>query len=245
MALPSTGKVSVEPHTFLLDESKEITRSSWKQVYSACLGKVVSAQATYHRHIGGGKKVEPSFFDGKLFFDSKNYPAQVLATISKDRTDWTWGYEKPVAAPDSCFELAREIKGFGTSWNLPPLKQGVQKLGKGLSGEQLAVVACGLSKGFYCYTKVEEKDYDIYVAFNKLPPEVFRPINAEMFFALAARCFPMFNVEHRVFVESLLQWNGTPYEWKVKKIVAHLDEDVEMTFQEEEGVPSVFAMKIV
>ena len=236
MALPSSGKVSVEPHTFLLDESKEIARSSWKQVYSACLGRIVSSQATYQRQIFSGKMPEPSFFDGKIFFDSQNFPAQVIGTISKDRKNWTWGYEKPVAAPDSCFQLSQEIKGFGTSWNLPPLKQGVQTLGKGLSGEQLAVVACGLTKGFYCYTKVEEKDYDVYIAFTKLPPEVFRGINAELFFGLAARCFPMFNVEHRVFVESLLQWNGTPYEWRVKKMVAHFDKDVEMSFQEEESV---------
>ena len=37
MALPSAQKVKTELHTFLLEGNKDITRSSWKQVYSACL----------------------------------------------------------------------------------------------------------------------------------------------------------------------------------------------------------------
>ena len=69
MALPSAQKVKTELHTFLLEGNKDITRSSWKQVYSACLGRVVGSQTSYHRNICGGKQVTPSFFDGKVFFD--------------------------------------------------------------------------------------------------------------------------------------------------------------------------------
>ena len=57
MALPSAQKVKTELHTFLLEGNKDITRSSWKQVYSACLGRVVGSQTSYRRNICGGKQI--------------------------------------------------------------------------------------------------------------------------------------------------------------------------------------------
>ncbi len=245
MALPSAQKVKTELHTFLLEGNKDITRSSWKQVYSACLGRVVGSQTSYRKAICGGKQVTPSFFDGKVFFDDKHYPAQVIGMVSKDKKTWTWGFEKPVSAPDGCFQLANEVKDIGRSWKLQPLESGIQELGRGFSAESLAVVAVGASKNYYCYCKIEEKEYDLYVAFSKVPAPIFGAVNAETFFALAAKCFPMFNVDHRVFIESLLRWNGIPYEWKVQKLVAHFDSDVELSFQEDHGIASVFAMKIL
>ena len=245
MALPSAQKVNVELHTSLLTVSNEINRASWKQVYSACLGRVVASQACYGRTVYGGKKVTPSFFDGKVFFDDKNYPAQIIGIVERDKNLWIWGYEKPINAPDACYQLAQEVRSIGTNWDLPPLKNGKQELGKGFPAEHLAIAAVGVTKNFYCYCKIEEKEYDLYVAFSKLPTTVFASINADTFFRLSARCLPMFNVEHRTFVESLLMWNGIPYEWKLKKLMAHFNEDVELSFEEEEGRVQIFAMKIL
>lgn len=245
MALPSAKKVNVELHTALLKDSKEISHASWKQVYSACFGRVVGSQATYRRIICGGKQITPSFVDGKVFFDDKSFPGQVIGVVSADGKTWTWGYERPITAPDSCFQLADEVLEIGKRWGLEPMAKGIQGLGKGFTAENLAVVAVGSSKNYYCYCKIEEKDSTLYVAFSKCPPSVFRAMNAATFFQLASKCFPMFNVDHRFFVESLLMWNGIPYEWKLKKLLAHFDEDVELSFLEEQGQAQVFAMKVL
>ncbi|MCR5640872.1 MAG: hypothetical protein K6G04_05900 [Lachnospiraceae bacterium] len=243
MALPSGKKVNAELHTSLLTTSKELNCASWKQVYSACFGRIVGSQATYRKVICGGKPITPSYADGKVFFDDKHFPAQILGVVSNKV--WTWGFAHPIEAPDACFQLATEIQDFGRKFNLQPLKESVQPLGKGFLAEHLAVTGVGISKNFYCYCKIEEKDYDLYVAFSKLPSAVFNPVKADTFFKLAARSFPMFNVEHRTFVESLLLWNGVSYEWKLKKLLAHFDEDIELSFEDDDGIPRVFAMKII
>lgn len=52
-----------------------------------------------------------------------------------------------------------------------------------------------------------------------------------------------FGVDHKIFVESFLMWNGTNYEWEGDKIVAHFKQDLEISHEKEEEFWRISGMK--
>lgn len=52
--------------------------------------------------------------------------------------------------------------------------------------------------------------------------------------------YPM---DHKIFVESLLLWNGTEYEWDGNRIVAHFPAKLGISFEQTDSFMRISAMK--
>ena len=63
------------------------------------------------------------------------------------------------------------------------------------------------------------------MAFSDVPEEIFAPVTGQKFVALTMQCIQQFSVDHKLFVESFLLWNGTPYEWQDLTVRAHFKDD--------------------
>ena len=52
-----------------------------------------------------------------------------------------------------------------------------------------------------------------------------------------------YDVDHKVFLESYLRWNGTPYEWDGRYLTAHFSLDLVVTFENKDGLMRIAGMK--
>ena len=69
------------------------------------------------------------------------------------------------------------------------------------------------------------------MAFSGVPEEVFAPVTEQKFVALTMQCIQQFSVDHKLFVESFLLLNGTPYEWQDLTVTAHFKDDLIIEFE--------------
>lgn len=51
------------------------------------------------------------------------------------------------------------------------------------------------------------------MALTEVPQEVFAPVNLQKFAEITMKCINYHKIDHKVFVESFLDWNKTAYHW--------------------------------
>lgn len=111
------------------------------------------------------------------------------------------------------------------------------------NGHYLAIVACGISKEKYFYYRGPHAGGAILMAVGNVPKEVYQPIDMSEFANLTMQCIQQFPVDQKIFVESLLQWNKTAYEWQGDILIAHFKQDLYITFERKEEYYRITAMK--
>ncbi len=81
------------------------------------------------------------------------------------------------------------------------------------------------------------------MAFNIVPDSVFAPVGVQKFSSIVMQCIQQFPVEHMVFVESYLMWNGTKYEWNGKRLIAHFEGDLHIDFEKVDDIRRICSIK--
>ncbi len=61
----------------------------------------------------------------------------------------------------------------------------------------------------------------VFMAFSDVPNSVFRPARLDEFVPEVMNCLQQMHVDHKIYIESLLLWNGTKYEWQGMDIIAY------------------------
>ena len=162
---------------------------------------------------------------GIISFGNDEYPLQFLGSEATSSNTWLWAWENINEFDDKIISLAREIKAKGEKLNLEALTTAEIDISDELNGHTLSIVACGLADKNYCYYYGPHSGGAILVAFDGVDEKVFTPVDAKDFADIVVRCIQQFPLNHKLFVESFLEWNKTKYKLQGDTIIADFEKD--------------------
>lgn len=229
----------------IFDTDYPMDKSNWKQVFSACLGQSVVTQDALAELVVKDRNWSVDFSKGTLSFGNDAYPVQFIGSESSHSDTWMWGWNNINGFDESIIKLAHEVYEAGQSFKLEPLTTKTFPLSDEIYGHTLAIVACGVSKGKYCYYRGPHDGGAIMMAVSGLPQEVFAPIDMQQFISTTMECIQQFELDHKIFVVSLLMWNGTAYDCSGDKVVAHFAQDLMIRFEQVGDIVRISEIKTV
>lgn len=132
---------------------------------------------------------------------------------------------------------------MGQEWSLEPLCVADFKLDNSFNGHKLSIVACGISKKNHCYYRGPHDGGAVLMAFSQVPECVFYPVDLQKFISIAMECIQKFPVEHKIFIESFLQWNKIDYSWAGQTIIAEFSQKLLIEFEQVDEFLRICLMK--
>lgn len=229
--------------TSIFETDYPINKSSWFEVFSACLGQVMAIQDACGEQVVKGQNWNVDFETGQLVFGDKSYPVQFLGSESNSSNTWKWGWDNINGFNASLIELANEMRSLGEKWNLEPLCVADFELDDTFNGHTLAIVVCGVSKNNYCYYRGPHGGDAVLMAFSDVSNSVFNPVDVHKFVSVTMDCIQKFQVNHKIFIESFLHWNKTKYSWEGQTIIAEFSQKLHIEFEQIDEFLRVSSMK--
>lgn len=227
-------------HFFQTDEIKKqeltaifntIDKSDWLQVFSACLGKMMIIQNNASDCIVKGRGWHADFSERTLSFGEDKYKFQFIGTESNAANTWMWGWNNINNFTDEILILSKELLELGKEWNLDPLRTPEIDLSDMMNGHTLSIVACGLSQENYFYYRGPHSGGAVYMAVEFAEKDVLKKAGLSLFAQITMQCVQQYPVDHKIFTESLLQWNNTKYNWDGDTLIACFPQKLYITFE--------------
>lgn len=213
----------------------EIDRTNWWHVFSEALGKCRVAQERCVDAVVKGREWKVDFNTMILSFGEDEYPVQFIGSESHENNTWLWSWSEAMNVKKEITEVACEAKDQGQKWQLEPLIVDHFNLTDSFNGHTLSIVACAITERKVCYYRCPHEKGAAFVVFEGAPEEVFAPATREEIVRVALEGIKSFAVDHRIFVESLLEHNGIDFDWDGTVIRAHFDTDCLFFFESEES----------
>jgi hypothetical protein len=139
------------------------------------------------------------------------------------------------------------VKELGEQWGLQALTTKQFGLNETFNAHSLAMVATGIAGGGkYCYYIGPHDNGAAVMAVPVSDERVFAPVDIAVFVNRVMRAIQQFDLDHRIFAESLLLWNGTPFERDGNKIVAYFPQQrLMMTLENAGGYDRITNIKTI
>ena len=220
--------------------------TTWNEIFSANLGKIMAIQIACAEHVVKNRDWNVDFDKGIIAFGNDEYPLQFLGSEANSSNTWLWAWENINGFDDKIISLAREIKAKGEKLNLEALTTAEIDISDELNGHTLSIVACGLADKNYCYYYGPHSGGAILVAFDGVDEKVFTPVDAKDFADIVVRCIQQFPLNHKLFVESFLEWNKTKYKWKENTLIADFEnsQKLEIDFEEKSELARIINIRL-
>jgi len=199
--------------------------ATWNEIFSANLGKIMAIQIACAEHVVKNRDWNVDFDRGIISFGNDEYPLQFLGSEATSSNTWLWAWENINEFDDKIISLAREIKAKGEKLNLEALTTAEIDINDELNGHTLSIVACGLADKNYCYYRGPHSGGAILVAIDGVDEKVFSSVSAKDFVDITIKCIQQFSLNHKIFVESFLEWNKTKYKMQGDTIIADFEKD--------------------
>ena len=199
--------------------------ATWNEIFSANLGKIMAIQIACAEHVVKNRDWNVDFDRGIISFGNDEYPLQFLGSEATSSNTWLWAWENINEFDDKIISLAREIKAKGEKLNLEALTTAEIDINDELNGHTLSIVACGLADKNYCYYRGPHSGGAILVAIDGVDETVFSSVSAKDFVDITIKCIQQFSLNHKIFVESFLEWNKTKYKMQGDTIIADFEKD--------------------
>ena len=199
--------------------------NTWNEIFSANLGKIMAIQTACAEHVVKNRDWNVDFDRGIISFGEDEYPLQFLGSEATSSNTWLWAWENINEFDDKIISLAREIKAKGEKLNLEALTTAEINISDELNGHTLSIVACGLADKNYCYYRGPHSGGAILVAIDGVDEKVFSSVSAKDFVDITIKCIQQFSLNHKIFVESFLEWNKTKYKLQGDTIIADFEKD--------------------
>ena len=199
--------------------------TTWNEIFSANLGKIMAIQIACAEHVVKNRDWNVDFNRGIISFGNDEYPLQFLGSEATSSNTWLWAWENINEFDDKIISLAREIKAKGEKLNLEALINAEIDITDKLNGHNLSMVACGLADKNYCYYRGPHSGGAILVAIDGVDEKVFSSVSAKDFVDITIKCIQQFSLNHKIFVESFLEWNKTKYKMQGDTIIADFEKD--------------------
>ena len=216
--------------------------NTWNEIFSANLGKIMAIQIACAEHVVKNRDWNVDFDRGIISFGNDEYPLQFLGSEATSSNTWLWAWENINEFDDKIISLAREIKAKGEKLNLEALTTAEIDINDELNGHTLSIVACGLADKNYCYYRGPHSGGAILVAIDGVDEKVFSSVNAKDFVDITIKCIQQFSLNHKIFVESFLEWNKTKYKMQGDTIIADFEKDGKLMI-ELEKIENSFRIK--
>ena len=204
---------------------------NWNEIFSANLGKMMAIQIACAEYVVKNRDWNVDFNRGIISFGEDEYPLQFLGSEATSSNTWLWAWENINEFDDKIISLARDIKVKGEKLNLEALTTAEIDISDELNGHTLSIVACGLADKDYCYYRGPHSGGAILLAFDGVDKKVFSSVNAKGFVDITVKCIQQFSLNHKLFVESFLDWNKTRYKWQGDTIIADFGKDGELRIE--------------
>ena len=214
----------------------------WNDVFSANLGKIMAIQTACAKYVVKNRNWNVNFNRGIISFGEDEYPLQFLGSEANSSNTWLWAWENINGFDENIISLAKEIKAKGEKLNLEALTTAEIEITDELNGHILSIVACGLADKKYCYYRGPHSGGAIFVAFDGVDERVFAPINEKDFADIVVNSIQQFPLNHKLFVESFLEWNKTKYKLQGDIIIADFEKDGKLMI-ELEKIENSFRIK--
>ena len=220
--------------------------NTWNEIFSANLGKIMAIQIACAEYVVKNRDWNVDFDRGIISFGNDEYPLQFLGSEATSSNTWLWAWENINEFNDKIISLAREIKAKGEKLNLEALTTAEIDISDELNGHTLSIVACGLADKNYCYYYGPHSGGAILVAFDGVDEKVFAPVDAKDLADIVVRCIQQFSLNHKLFVESFLEWNKTKYKWKENTLIANFEnsEKLEIDFEEKSELARIINIRL-
>ena len=199
--------------------------NTWNEIFSANLGKIMAIQIACAEYVVKNRDWNVDFDRGIISFGNDEYPLQFLGSEATSSNTWLWAWENINEFDDKIISLAREIKAKGEKLNLEALTTAEIDINDELNGHTLSIVACGLADKNYCYYYGPHSGGAILVAFDGVDEKVFSSVSAKDFVDITIKCIQQFSLNHKIFVESFLEWNKIKYKLQGDTIIADFEKD--------------------
>jgi len=188
--------------------------------------------------------------EGYIYSGEKEYPIQIIgiSSLKGDGSEtWTWAWEFSDNFNEKILTFINDIRWIGRD-----LKLGVfynsklkLKLSDEVNANILSIIACGISGENLAYDNLNlaytELQGTLYYAIKDLPNEVFSPVDLREFSDIIVSSIDRYTLNHKLFIESFLEWNKTKYKWQGNSIIADFGKDGELKIDfEKEGDKLVF-----
>lgn len=143
-----------------------VDRSSFIDLFSACLGCGASAQEAGSKLIIKSRRRPVDLKRGEISFgdDAPRAIWYIGSEASSSRT-WLWGYENINRLDERLLPLARDVRDFGLRHGLEELSTPKLALSAEINGHALSAIACGLSQEPVCYYRCPHAGGAVFVAF--------------------------------------------------------------------------------
>ena len=223
----SKSGAPVPARTSIFDTDYPLDRSNWFQVFSACLGRSAAVQESFARYTVRNRNWNVDFSAGTLSFGRDAYAVQFIGSESTVSNSWMWGWNNINHFDERMLVLANEIRALGEKWQLEVFTTDRFELDETFNGHNLAIAATGVSQTDYCYYKGPHANGAVLMAVAPGDSRVFAPVSLKDFIDWTMSAIQKYYIDHRIFLESFLMWNGTPFERQgSSRIIAHFDRDL-------------------
>ena len=220
--------------------------TTWNDIFSANLGKMMAIQIACAELVVKNRDWNVDFDKGIISFGNDEYPLQFLGSEANSSNTWLWAWENINGFDDKIISLARSIKEKGEKLDIETLTTAEIDITDELNGHNFSIVACGLADKNYCYYRGPHSGGAILVAFDGVDEKVFTPIDAKDFADIVVRCIQQFPLNHKLFVESFLEWNKTKYKWKENTLIADFEnsQKLEIDFEEKSELARIINIRL-
>ena len=199
--------------------------TTWNEIFSANLGKMMAIQIACAELVVKNRDWNVDFDKGIIAFGNDEYPLQFLGSEANSSNTWLWAWENINGFDDKIISLARSIKEKGEKLDIETLTTAEIDITDELNGHNFSIVACGLADKNYCYYRGPHSGGAIFIAFNGVDEKVFSSVSAKEFVDITVKCIQQFSLNHKLFIESFLEWNETKYKWQGNSIIADFQKD--------------------
>lgn len=231
----------------IYDYDYRFDRKNWFETFSASLGHVFIRQVRFTQEISYGKDCDVDLENGTITFDgSEPLDIQILGKEDLKNGVWQWAFENFDKYDKKYLELANKIHDLGKKFGNEALREPSFNLDQIYNGHSLSTVACAIQEENYCYFKCDHPTGALFVAIKDLPEEIFEKVDVKQFMDITLDRIQHLAVNQKIFVESFLNINETPYKWdSTKKLVADFGENLLVVdFKPENGFFNISNIRI-
>ena len=213
---------------------KGVDMSDWDQVFSACLGKMYTAQDRLVELVKDEPDWYVDFEKGTLTLGKYEFRVQFLGSESYVSNSWLWGWENVNNFPNDLLGQVHIARVYGQTWGLEPMMHAQCELNDTFNGHNFSMVVCGALAEGRCYYRCPTAGGQgaAFVALTDVPGELFAPVDGITFLNSVSQCIQHFYLDHKIFAESFLRWNRTPFSWSGDLLTARFDSDVAVEFEQ-------------
>ena len=213
-----------------------VDRSSFTDLFLACLGCGVVMQEAGSKLIVKGRRWSVDFERGEISFgDDTSRAIWYIGSEANASRTWLWGYENINRLDERLLTLARDVRDFGLRHGLEELSTPKLALSAEINGHVLSAIACGLSQEPAIYYRCPRGGGAVFVAFAagkcvSSDGTIKLSMDARGLISLARDYIGAFQLNHAVLSGALLLRNGTKFSEAAGKIVANFKNDALFSF---------------